>query len=162
MMSWETYRQRSRVLDGVLNDVAASGSRRVPARWRPEIDEAFGGEAGFAQALYARWFAALTARLDPVLEAWPADLPDTAARVARQLARERPALFGLLAAYSGHSALEGARQRDRHYLDWAPGAQLAALAARPDDLLQEADAGGAPSDSSPAYGDPRSIVIASV
>lgn len=134
-MSWEDYRHRSRVMDAVLDDVAASRSGQLPARWRPEIDAAFGGEAGFAQALYRRWFAALTVRLDPVLEARAAGRPAAAARAARRLARERPALFALLAAYSGHPALEAARQRERHDLAWAPGAQLAALTPLLDDLL---------------------------
>jgi hypothetical protein len=127
-MSWETYRRRESVMDGVLEDVAASGDWRIPDRWHQEIEETFGGEAGFAGALYPRWFAALSARLDPVLEARPADLPDAAARAARQLARERPALFALLAAYRDHPVLAEARRRERQYLDWAPGAQLTALA----------------------------------
>lgn len=136
-MSWETYRQRQRVLDGVLDDVAASGSWQIPARWRPETERTFGGEADFAQALYPRWFAALTARLDTVLENRPADLPEAAARAARQLARERPALFALLAAYADHPVMERVRQQERGYLGWAPGAQLAALAPQRDDLLRE-------------------------
>ncbi|MBO0806625.1 MAG: hypothetical protein J2P25_26535, partial [Nocardiopsaceae bacterium] len=70
-----------------------------------------------------------------VLEAMPADLPDAAARAARQLARERPALFALLSAYAGHPALEAARQQERRYLDWAPGAQLVALSSHLDELL---------------------------
>ena len=127
-MSWETYQRRARVMNEVLDDVAASDDRRIPDRWRPEIERTFGSEAGLARALYPRWFAALTARLDPVLEAGPADLPDAAARAARQLARERPALFGLLAAYRGDPALADARRQERRYLDWAPGAQLTALA----------------------------------
>src|SRR5690348_18388687 len=95
-MSWEDYHRRARVVDGVLYDVAASRDGQIPARWWPEIRVALGGDGGFAGALYHRWFAALTARLDAVLEAQPADLPDAAARAARLLARERPALFGLL------------------------------------------------------------------
>lgn len=130
-MSWEDYRRRSRVLDEVLEDVAANGNWRIPDRRLPEVGRMFGGAAGFAQALYPRWFAALTARLDAVLEARPADLPDAAARAARQLAGERPVLFALLAAYSGDPALESVRQRERRYLDWAPGAQLTALTGQP-------------------------------
>lgn len=143
-MSWKDYERRQHILDGVLEDVTASGTWRVPARWRPEIDAAFGGEAEFAQALYPRWFAALTARLDAVLQTRPADLPEAAAREARQLAREHRALFALLSGYSGHPVLDRARQQDRYYLDWAPGAQLDALATRRDDLLREPDhsAGG--------------------
>lgn len=130
-MTWQDHVRRQRILDGVLDDVAASGSRRIPARWRPQIEETFADEAGFVLALYPRWFAALTARLDAVLEARPADLPDAAARAARQLAGERPVLFALLAAYSGDPALESVRQRERRYLDWAPGAQLTALTGQP-------------------------------
>ena len=127
-MSYETCRRRESVMNEVLEDVAASGDWRIPAKWRQEIEETFGGEAGFAVALYARWFAALTVRLDPVLEAPPADLPDAAARAARQLAREHPALSALLADYLDHPALAEARRRERRYFDWAPGAQLASLA----------------------------------
>lgn len=135
-MSWENYRERRRVLDEVLDDVTASGNWHVPAQWRPEVGETFGGEAEFARALYPRWFAALSARLDEVLEASPADLPEEAARAARRLARERPALFAVVSASAGHPALAEARQHERRYLDWAPGAQLSALARQRDDLLR--------------------------
>ena len=127
-MSWEDYHRRARVVDGVLHDVAASRDGQIPARWRPEIRAALGGDGGLAGALYHRWFAALTARLDAVLEARPADLPDAAAHAARLLARERPALFGLLSAYASHPVLAAARVREKDSLAWAPGAQLAALA----------------------------------
>lgn len=127
-MSWQDYHRRARVVDGVLHDVAASRDGQIPARWWPEIRVALGGDGGFAGALYHRWFAALTARLDAVLEARPADLPDAAAQAARLLARERPALFGLLSAYASHPVLAAARVREKNSLAWAPGAQLAALA----------------------------------
>ena len=134
-MSSEAYRRRSRVLDEVLADIDETGGWQVPARWLPEVERTFGSVAGFAQALYPRWFAALTARLDPVLEEQPADLPDEAARVAAELAREQPALFAMLAAYCDHPALAEVHRRERQYLSWAPGAALAALAPRLDDLL---------------------------
>lgn len=134
-MSWEDFRERQRVVDGVLDDIAASESWRIPAQWQPEIENTFGDEALFARALYPRWFAALSARLDAVLESCPADLPEAAARAARQLARERPAQFALLSGHAGHPELEEVRRRERRYLDWAPGAQLAALAPQRDDLL---------------------------
>lgn len=142
-MSHEDYERRQRIMDEVLDDVAASGGRRIPDRWRPEIDETFGDEASFALALYPRWFAALTARLDTVLETGSADLPDAAARVAGDLARERPALFAVLAAYCGDPELEDVRRRERQYLNWAPGAELTELASRLDDLLGEPDTGAA-------------------
>ena len=130
-MSWEDYHRRARVVDGVLHDVAASRNGQIPAQWWPEIRVVFGGDGGFAGALYHRWFAALTARLDAVLEEWPADLPDAAAQAARLLARERPALFGLLSAYASHPVLAAVREREKEFLAWAPGAQLAALTAQP-------------------------------
>lgn len=136
-MSWEDYRQRTRVLDAVLDDVTASGDWQIPDQRQPEIEQTFGDQAGFARALYPRWFAALSARMDTVLEAHPEDLPEAAEREAAQLARERAGLFALLAAYADHPALEEAREQERHYLDWAPGAQLTALAARRDELLPE-------------------------
>lgn len=136
-MSWEDYRQRTRVLDAVLDDVTASGDWRIPDQRQPEIELTFGDQAGFARALYPRWFAALSARMDTVLEAHPEDLPEAAEREAAQLARERAGLFALLAAYADHPALEEAREQERHYLDWAPGAQLTALAVRRDELLPE-------------------------
>jgi hypothetical protein len=128
-MSWENYRRRARLLNEVLDDVAASGDWRVPDQWRPQVDTTFGGEAEFARALYPRWFAALSARLDEVLAAGPADLPEAAARAARQLASERPALFAPLSAYAEHPALEAVRRQERRHLYWAPGAHLPALAA---------------------------------
>lgn len=133
-MSWKDYEQRQHLMDGVLDDVAASGWH-VPAQWQTQITETFGDEAGFALALYPRWFSALSARLDAVLEELPADLADEAERTAVRLARERPAMIAVLSAYADHPALAAARRQEQQYLDWAPGAQLPALAARLDDLL---------------------------
>lgn len=134
-MSWEDYRRRTRVLDAVLDDVTASSDWQIPDQRQGEVVKTFGDEAGFAQALYPRWFAALSARMDTVLEVRPEDLPEAAEREAAQLARERAGLFALLAAYADHPALEEAREQERHYLDWAPGAQLPALAKRREELL---------------------------
>ena len=137
-MSLNDYRRRTSVQDAVLAEVDETANWQVPARWLPEVERTFGSEASFVQSLYPRWFAALTARLDPVLEDRPADLADAAARAARQLAREHPAMFALLAAYADRPVMEGARQRERQYLYWAPGAQLTALAAREDELASVA------------------------
>jgi hypothetical protein len=125
--------RRRRKRDDITAAGQSPGSRdgQIPARWWPEIRVALGGDGGFAGALYHRWSAALTARLDAVLEARPADLPDAAAQAARLLARERPALFGLLSAYASHPVLAAARVREKDSLAWAPGAQLAALAPQP-------------------------------
>lgn len=130
-MTWENYRRRASVLDGVLDDVAASGDWRVPDRWRSQIDATFGGEAELALALYPRWFAALSARLDEVLAERPADLAEAAERTARQLASDRPALFAVVSAYAEHPVFETARRQERRHLYWAPGAQLPALASSP-------------------------------
>lgn len=134
-MSWKDYERRQQLMDAVLDDVAASGDWRIPDRWQPEITAMFGGEAGFALALYPRWFATLSARLDAVLEELPADLTGAAETEAVRLVRARPAMFAVLAAYADHPELEAARHQERQYLDWAPAAQLPALAARLDDLL---------------------------
>jgi len=134
-MSWKDYERRQRLMNGVLDDVAASGDWSLPRQRQPEISETFGDEAGFALALYPRWFSALSARLDAVLEELPADLAGAAGREARRLARERPAMIAVLSAYADHPALEAARVREQRYLDWAPGAQLPALAARLDEVL---------------------------
>lgn len=134
-MSWEDYERRKHLMDAVLADVTASGGWRLPDRWRPEIAATFGDEAGFALALYPRWFSALSARLDAVLEELPADLAGAAEREAWRLARERPAMIAVLSAYAGHPSLAAARRRELRYLDWAPGARLPALASRLDDLL---------------------------
>lgn len=133
-MSWKDYERRQHLMDSVLDDVAASGWH-LPAQRQTEITETFGDEAGFALALYPRWFSALSARLDAVLEELPADLAGEAERAAVRLARERPAMIAVLSAYADHPALAAARRQERQYLDWAPGAQLPALAARLDDLL---------------------------
>jgi hypothetical protein len=140
-MSWEDYRERTHVLDAVLDDVTAGSDWRIPEQRQSEVDETFGGQAGFARALYPRWFAALSARLDTVLEEHPADLPEAAEREAAQLARERAGLFALLTAHADSPALSEAREQEAHYLDWAPGAQLTALAARRDELLPETGKG---------------------
>lgn len=136
-MSHETYRQRSRVIEGVLEDIDISGGWRIPGKWQLDIELLFGSEAEFVLALYPRWFAALTARLDQVLEDRPAEPSAAVARTARQLVREYPALFALLAEYCDHPALEAIHERERRTLGWAPGARLATLAARRGDLTHD-------------------------
>jgi hypothetical protein len=125
---WDDPRQRTRVMNGVLNDIATSDDWHVPAKWQLETDLMFGGEAGFALALYPRWFAALSARLDAVLEDRSADLKEASARVARELAAEQAPMFTLLAAYSGQPEFAAVRQQERRYFGWAPDVHLSALA----------------------------------
>jgi hypothetical protein len=126
---WDDPRQRTRVMNDVLDDIAHSGDWHVPAKWRLETDLMFGGEAGFALALYPRWFAALSARMDAVLEDRSADLKEASARAARQLAAGQPAMFTLLAAYSGEPGFAAVRRQERRYFGWAPDVHLTALAA---------------------------------
>jgi hypothetical protein len=135
---WDDPRQRTRVMNDVLDDIAASDDWHVPAKWRLETDLMFGGEAGFAMALYPRWFAALSARMDAVLEGRSADLKEASARAARQLAAEQAPMFTLLAAYSGQPEFAAVRQQERRYFGWVPGVHLSALAADLDiDLADE-------------------------
>lgn len=155
-MSWKDYEERQRFIAAVLDDVTANGNWQIPARWRAEIDAKFGGEAEFALALYPRWFAILSVRLDPVLEDRPADLAGAAARAAMHLACEQPALFALLAANWALPALEPARLEDRHYLAWAPGAQLTELAAHAERVLgEEWAARGEPAPAAAGRASPR-------
>ncbi|HVT68505.1 MAG TPA: hypothetical protein VHF26_12195 [Trebonia sp.] len=127
---WDDPRQRTRVIDGVLNDIASSDDWHVPAKWQLETDLMFGGEAGFALALYPLWFAALSARLDAVLEdRTGGDLGEASVQAARRLAAERPAMFTLQAAYSGRPEVTPVRPQERRYFGWVPGAHLTALAA---------------------------------
>jgi hypothetical protein len=147
---WDDPRQRTRVMNGVLNDIAASDDWHVPAKWQLETALMFGGEAGFALALYPRWFAALSARLDAVLEDRSGDLTQGPVQAARQLAAEQPAVFTLLAAYCGQPEFAAVRQQERRYFGWAPGAHLSALAVDLADTLPDFTAVGADTASTAA------------
>jgi hypothetical protein len=126
-MSWNTYYQRKSVIDAVLSAVAQARTDKIPAEWRAEITQVFGGADEFLLAVQYAWANTLYARLDPVLEAAPDDLGAEVRRVWETLAAERPAAISLLARYADLPALADAMRDMQRQLAWAPGVDVALL-----------------------------------
>lgn len=133
-MSWDAYYQRKAVIDGVLAEIAETGTDEIPPTWCEKIAEAFGGENEFLLGLHYTWANTLNARLDSVIEATPDDTAAKVRRIWETLAAERPAAISLLARYAGRPALAEAMNHLQRQLAWAPGVdvrQLVRNSARP-------------------------------
>lgn len=129
-VSWSEHNQRMRLVRRVLAEVERSREPVVPASLMAEAIATFGTEGDFLFMLHYVWFNTVSARLDAVLEAGPDELASATEQVWLDLAEEWPALSSLLAANAGHPALESAWRADQDRLWWAPGVDVASLAAR--------------------------------
>lgn len=134
-MSWKTYSERKKFIDGVLDEVAANGTGVFPGAWGSDIDNIFGGVDEFLLALHQRWANNLNGSLDPYLaevvreEALGGGRRDSVTggsfeAAVRRFAGAQPATVRLLAKYAGHPVLQEAMQR--HY-DQLPVAARTAI-----------------------------------
>ncbi|MFI6318194.1 hypothetical protein ACIBG8_11780 [Nonomuraea sp. NPDC050556] len=124
-MSWERTHRRHELLHAVLDEFARSGR---PDRLAAEIEAEFGGWAGFLQEVQLRWFRAFDARLDGVLEEWPADLHGALVRLWQEVAAAMPEHRRVLNAYAGYPALAEPEDRHRRRLLAATGVRLDPIA----------------------------------
>lgn len=135
------YRNQRRVREMVLADMARTGHPVVTRR--AEVEAEFGDLDTFLLALHHRWWTALEARVDGVLEDEPPDPGGAVAAAATRLAGPDRLLLDAYAERPALGAAERVRRRrladlagiDPGVLDRAPApadrrGPLARLAAR--------------------------------
>lgn len=114
--AWDRVHNRHRVAALVLDDVRRRGHAETVVRWSDEIEGAFGDLDSFLRHVQRRWYTALAARVDRVLEQ---ETPDRQAAVRQawsDLSRLDPASRLLLDAYAGHPALQHGERRHSQLL----------------------------------------------
>ncbi|MEJ3656854.1 hypothetical protein WEH80_28230 [Actinomycetes bacterium KLBMP 9759] len=123
--TWEQTHRRQALLTTVLADVEAS--------WQPlvtridEVIEEFGDVTAFLLAAHHRWYTAVLARIDVVLEDQQLDPPDAVAEIWTALAQRHAALRALLDAHRDEPALIAADEHYRELVLRDLGVDLAAL-----------------------------------
>lgn len=127
-MSETRVRTRHQLLEAVLADVARTGDPVVTHV--DEVRAEFGDVEAFLLAAQHRWYTAVYAHLDAVLED-PADVPGSVARMWWQLAAAMPALRALLDAHSEVPIVAVVDAQHRHRVLCDVGVDLAALPSRP-------------------------------
>jgi len=104
--AWERVHDRYRVSRVVLEEVGRSGRADAVSAWADEIEAAFGDLDAFLQHVQRRWYTALAARVDAVLEQDVADRQAAVRAAWSELAGVDPATRVVLDAYAGHPALQ--------------------------------------------------------
>ncbi|MQA14860.1 MAG: hypothetical protein GEV09_12005 [Pseudonocardiaceae bacterium] len=99
----------------------------MPAELQREVDTEFGGLDGLLLAAAHRWYTALHAHLDAVLEQHPAHLPTAVAELWRALERTHPACRALLDAHGDRPVLATVEARQRRMLLDTTGVDLHAM-----------------------------------
>lgn len=132
----DSPRRRYRLIEAVLEGVRRPGDPVVPAGLRDEVDAEFGGLDGLLLAVARRWYTALVAHLDAVLEDSPADLPTAVADLWSWQAAVHATSRALLDAHADRPALIEAADRERRDVLAITGVDLslhqaAGMAPRP-------------------------------
>lgn len=109
--AWQRVHDRHQLSARILADVRRSGRGTVTARWADDIAETFGDLDSFLQHVQRRWYTALAARVDGLLEDDVADRQAAVRALWVDLARTDPASRLLLDAYAGHPALAHGERR---------------------------------------------------
>ena len=112
--AWERTHERYRVAGAVLAEIRRSGGIDAVAAWAEDIEAAFGDLDAFLQHVQRRWYTALAARVDCILEEGVDDRQAAVRAAWSELADLDPASRMVLDAYAGHPALQhGERQHSR-------------------------------------------------
>ena len=122
-------RRRHRLLTDVLADIATSGDPTIT-----RIDEVvaeFGDLDGLLLAAQHRWYTAVFARLDAILEDTPEHPAQAVAQLWTDLAADRPGLRMLLDTHAERPALAAADRHHRAVVLRDLGVDLAALPVPP-------------------------------
>ena len=114
--AWDRVHNRYRVAAWVLDDVRRSRRPETISRWSDEIEEAFGDLDSFLRHIQRRWYTALAARVDQILEEQVSDRQAAVRAAWQELTRLEPASRLLLDAYAGHPALEHGERRHSEML----------------------------------------------
>jgi len=95
----------------VLDDVSRSGSTEAVSGWAEDIEAAFGDLDTFLRHVQRRWYTALGARVDGVLERGAVDRQAEVRAAWSELAAADPGSRMVLDAYAGHPALQHGERR---------------------------------------------------
>jgi hypothetical protein len=114
--AWDRAHNRYEVAARVLDDVRRSRHAETLTRWSDEIEAAFGDLDAFLRHVQRRWYTALAARVDRILEDEVWDRQAAVREAWEELARLDPASRLVLDAYSGHPALEHGERRHSQLL----------------------------------------------
>ena len=118
-----------RTLTAVLADIARTGRPEIT---RPEeVATAFGDPDGLLRLAQHRWYAAVYAHLDALLEDPPPDLPAAVGGLWRSLAARHAPVRALLDAHAHHPTLRAADRHHRRVLLETVGVDVAALPPAP-------------------------------
>lgn len=126
--AWRRVHDRYQLAARVLAEVRRSRQSEIPTRWADDIEAVFGGVDGLLQHVQRRWYTALAARVDALLEEGAMDRQAAVRAAWSELARVDPASRLLLDAYAGHAALSHGERRHSTLL-----AAALAPTADPDD-----------------------------
>jgi hypothetical protein len=119
------FRRVADVLDGVARTGRPDGARL------DAVAAEFGGLDAFLLALHHRWWTAVYAHLDALLEDPPADFEAGVARLWADMAARQPGLRVLLDAHAARPALAAAERGQRERLRADLGVELPAAAVAP-------------------------------
>lgn len=114
--AWQRVHNRYRVAAGVLEDVSRSGSAETISRWSDDVEAAFGDLDSFLRHVQRRWYTALGARVDQILEEEVSDRQGAVRAAWQELSGLDPASRLILDAYADHPALQHGERRHSHLL----------------------------------------------
>lgn len=104
MSSWEQTHRRYRLVYAVADAIAVRGAD-VVAEWQADIEQEYGDLAAFLADVQRRWYTAVDAYLDTVLEDSPPDMAAAVAEITRTVSETDRQLKIVLDAFAGHPVL---------------------------------------------------------
>ena len=118
---WDRLHHRHQLVHAVLNEIGRTGRPAVAARYRADVHAEFGDFGGFLGEVQRRWYRALDARLDAILEHEPDDLAAALADIWAGLAEIMPETRLLLDTHADHPALRELHAHHRRSMRAALG-----------------------------------------
>lgn len=130
MSGWEQTHRRYNLVYAVADDLARRGPVAIDD-YKSAIDAEYGGIEGFLLDVQRRWFNAVDAHLDVVLEARPADVDGAVAKIVGEVAETDGQLRTVLEAFADHPVLAGGEARHRRRVLALTGVDSDALVVVP-------------------------------
>lgn len=109
MSGWERTHRRYRLVYAVADDIANGGPEAIE-KWQAAIDLEYGGLDEFLLDVQRRWYNAVDAHLDMVLES-SAGADGTVPGVMQRVRESDGGLLAVLEAFEGHAALSAGARR---------------------------------------------------